>query len=175
VLLASGLFLVLLYKAQEILDSIATRTDFRMSAKNILKRLTKKAPNSRRTFPTNAKSKYNPPSDLSKPPSKFLIFDSNLGGQGTGNVVSGLLSAHLLALEFGRIVCTDYPSLRQAFEPAHPWAIEHCPRALKDAAGRKLKRIILVNYELAPDECRLKRILGSDETFVVMLGNTYPR
>jgi hypothetical protein len=152
-----------------------------MSAKNILKRLREKGPrNPRRTFPTNAKSKYNPPSNLGKPPRKFLIFDSDLPGQGTGNIVSGLLSAHLLALEFGRIVCAEYPKLYEAFELAHPWAIEHCPGALQHvresvAAGRELKRIFLVNYEEAPDECRLKRTLGSDEKYIVMVGNTYPR
>jgi hypothetical protein len=182
VILVSGIFLVLLYKTQEILDSIVTKSDFRISAKSILKRLTdKKAPMAaRHTFSSRSKSKYPPPSDLRNPPSKFLIYDSDLAGQGTGNVVSGLLTAHLLAVEFGRIVCTEYPELLEAFEIAHPWVIDHCPGALRDvkdsdAAGGEIKRIFLINFEKAPNECHLKEVLSSDTKYIIMIGNTYPR
>ena len=95
-----------------------------------------------------------------------------------GNVISGLLSAHLLALEFDRLVCTTYPMLFEAFELAHPWAIERCPKALNElraGVGGDSKHITLVNYEMPPDECQLKRVLSSDTTYVIMFGNTYPR
>jgi hypothetical protein len=179
-LVASCLFLVLLYKAQEILDSIATQTDFRLSANVLLHRLKKTSRKAQRKFPSASVSKYQPPSDLSKPPpSKFLIFDSDLPGQGMGNVVSGLLSAHLLALEFDRLVCTTYPMLFEAFELAHPWAIERCPKALNEmrfgVGVNHLKHISMITFDTPPDECHLKRVLSSDETFVIMFGNTYPR
>jgi hypothetical protein len=38
---------------------------------------------------------------------KFIVFIPIAGGQGTGNIIAGLLAAHLLALEFNRIVCVS--------------------------------------------------------------------
>lgn len=185
VLVLSVLFLVILWMTQEVLESVEIKThDLRLMSQKILKHLKVQLPESltrRRhpTFPSNGKaSKYAPPSDLSHPPDKYIVFDHVLEGQGMGNVISGLLSAHLLGLEFNRIVCTDYPSFFLAFEPVHPWILQKCPTVLQDGQYRRmghLKRIRMITYENAPNECSLQSTLRSNVTIVHMRGNTYPR
>jgi hypothetical protein len=110
---------------------------------------------------------------------KYIIFEHIKGGQGTGNIIAGLLAAHLLAIEFNRIACVSplYKAFLDAFEPANPVAMDKCPILL---AGNLPNRthansIRLINFEPAPDECVLKDMLASDIPVLYVESNTYPR
>jgi len=118
--------------------------------------------------------------DLGPAPDKYLIFVNIRYGQGSGNIIAGLLAAHLLALEYNRIVCVhnDYTEFHAAFEAIHPWAVEKCPSILKHLPNRfeKERNIQLLNYApFPPDECELQTKLASDERVLFYEGNTYPR
>jgi len=126
---------------------------------------------------------------------KFLIFEG-LGGQGNGNIVSGLLATHLLGVEFDRIVCIRaemYPDFLVAFQPIHPDVIKYCLAVLDwaklayplpsqfEAADKDDEELVnpylirLVNYELPLDECSLQARLASENVPIWFLqGNTYP-
>jgi hypothetical protein len=110
---------------------------------------------------------------------KYIIFKPIKKGQGTGNIIAGLLAAHLLALEFNRIVCVSplYKTFLDAFEPANPVAIEKCPKLLAgDLPTRTYNNYLrLINYDKAPDECALKDTLASDIPVIYIESNTYPR
>lgn len=117
---------------------------------------------------------------------RFLIFVPIGSGQGTGNIIAGLLSVHLMALEFGRIVCIDptYETFLKAFEPVHPVILEKCPPLLQqgsstssnDPPKRSYQNTLrVVNFEQAPNECELKTRLASDTPILYMVTNTYPR
>lgn len=110
---------------------------------------------------------------------KFIFFDNDLTGQGMGNIVSGLLSAHLLGLEFGRIVCIlpSYREFLEVFEAIGTDAVTQCPLMLQNGLPpmNRQNLMYLVNYKNAPDECMLQDQLNSNETVLFLLGNTYPR
>jgi hypothetical protein len=113
---------------------------------------------------------------------RFIIFLPIQAGQGLGNIVSGLLAAHLLGEEFNRIVCVSpvYFDFVQMFHPVNPKVIQYCPDALRTATNmtpsyRTRKTIRLVNFEHAPDECDLQRQLQSGPDILFMVSNTYPR
>jgi len=109
---------------------------------------------------------------------RYLLFVGNLPGQGTGNIISGLLSAHLLGEEFNRIVCVkDYPTFTQLFDMAHPVTIEKCPAIMsaKYPPADSSDHITLINYVAPPDECELQNKLKSDTLILFLTGNTYPR
>jgi hypothetical protein len=111
---------------------------------------------------------------------RFILFDNDLTGQGQGNVVSGLLAAHLLGQEFNRIVCIlpTYTSFLQVFEPIGSDAVHKCPTILEPSLLPRRTRqnqFRLVNYEPPPNECKLKDLLKSDISVLFMIGNTYPR
>jgi hypothetical protein len=111
---------------------------------------------------------------------KFMIFIPITSGQGTGNIIAGLLAAHLLALEFSRIVCVSpiHKTFLDAFEPANPVAIEMCPKLLaaEDLPAKTYGNSVrLVNFESVPDECELQDTLASDIPVIYMESNTYPR
>lgn len=112
---------------------------------------------------------------------KFLIFKGFLSGQGVGNVISGLLAAHLLGIEFDRIVCVaeSYTDFYLAFEMVHPDTLRYCPEILherKELWEDKSELIIsLINFSNPPDECQLQTSLASDQPILVLFANTYPR
>jgi len=75
-----------------------------------------------------------------------FLFPSRLTGQGIGNILSGLLAAHLLAEEFGRTVChaeeatheseaelpgSPYRAFRLAFDWRDPSHRQNCDRFLR--------------------------------------------
>jgi hypothetical protein len=108
---------------------------------------------------------------------RFILFDNDLTGQGQGNIVSGLLAAHLLGKEFNRIVCIlpTYTSFLQVFEPIGSDAVRNCPAILQSLPPRsRQNQFRLVNYEPPPNECQLKDLLQSDVSVLYMIGNTYP-
>jgi hypothetical protein len=110
---------------------------------------------------------------------RYIVFIPIRGGQGTGNIVAGLLAAHLLALEFNRTVCLSslYQKFLDAFEPVNPVVIEKCPLILQGSLPTRDSDnyLTLINYYRAPDECLLKETLASDVSVLYLESNTYPR
>jgi hypothetical protein len=201
-LVAASLYLYFLWRTQSFLDTLEERgrlrtsgilfrkhavaktgsngdlVSFQMDAENIA---SEKASLPLRNKPSMQKDISN--QQLAPPdPSmgeKYIIFIPIKKGQGTGNLIAGLLAAHLLALEFNRIVCVSplYKTFLDAFEPVNPVAIEKCPELL---AGKLPSRtrdnyISLITYFPAPDECLLKGTLASDIQVLYLESNTYPR
>lgn len=120
--------------------------------------------------------------DLEPPKRGYIIFEEIAMGQGTGNVISGLLAAHLLGLEFDRLVCVreQYAMFHQAFESIDPRVSKFCPDILKQEKDIKKDckhcYMQLVTYMKPPDECVLQQLLASDkEKIVILQANTYPR
>jgi hypothetical protein len=111
---------------------------------------------------------------------KFILFHGISSGQGAGNIISGLLAAHLYGDEFDRIVCltTGMRNFAEAFEPVHPHAVRYCPllqqRGLPPTNFEKNSFQVLT-FEPPPNECKLKDLLQSGEQVLYMGGNTYPR
>lgn len=133
----------------------------------------------RKPTPTNTIS-ASTATGLPPPAGRFLIFVPIGSGQGTGNIVAGLLAAHLLALEFGRIVCVSplYDSFLAAFEPVHPDAVQKCPQLLLQGnlpTQTQANTLRVINFERVPDECALQAALASDTAVLYMISNTYPR
>jgi hypothetical protein len=108
---------------------------------------------------------------------KYIIFTPIEFGQGTGNIIAGLLAAHLLALEFNRTVCVSplYKTFLDAFEPVNPVAIEKCPELLAGNPPSRSRWLHIISYTPAPDECVLKDTLASDIPVLYLESNTYPR
>jgi hypothetical protein len=111
---------------------------------------------------------------------KFLIFRHVFTGQGAGNVLSGLLATHLLAVEFNRTVCVDYPSFQRVFSYEDN-AMTHLCESIQERHppndGNTIQRN---NYDQSgfSSECSLKDRLESEDTadrFLYYTGNTYPR
>jgi hypothetical protein len=115
---------------------------------------------------------------------KFLIFHRLQEAQGAGNHMHGLLAAHLLGDEFGRVVCVSdhYREFHLAFESADPTAMAHCPDILnrhnqEPPMTRRDHTIELLNYRMfdGPNECALKELLSSSTRVLHLNANTYPR
>jgi hypothetical protein len=105
--------------------------------------------------------------------SRYLVFQKTPQGQGIGNIMNGLLAAHMLGLEFNRTVCVanDWDEFHKAFH-----IIRHqdeC-RALSPKGAMK-DRIMLINFEPPPNECRLQSRLASETPVLYLVANTYPR
>jgi hypothetical protein len=111
----------------------------------------------------------------------FLVFLADLGGQGTGNLISGLLAAHLLGQEYHRIVCVHpmYFKFLRVFEPVQLHIQTKCNEvhdkySNSDYVSQHL--VTLVNFIGAADECDLQNTMSDTTVRVVyMSGNTYPR
>jgi hypothetical protein len=109
---------------------------------------------------------------------RFIIFVPIAAGQGLGNIMTGLLSAHLLADEFDRIVCVtkEYDSFLEMFEPIQPATVEKCPFILVNLPVKNTDNSIdLINYKSAPNECKLQKVLKTGPTVLFLIANTYPR
>ena len=108
----------------------------------------------------------------------YISFSADIGGQGTGNLISGLLAAHLLGLEFKRIVCVHpmYATFLSVFESTHPEVQAKCDAAYKNYKPATLSSITLINFLGAADECELQNVM-SDTTIpmISLIANTYPR
>jgi hypothetical protein len=131
-------------------------------------------PAMQKTIPDQQPAPQEPSTD-----DKFIIFIPITGGQGTGNIIAGLLAVHLLALEFDRTVCVSplYKKFLDAFESANPVAMEKCPKLfagnLPNETDENSVRLITFGY--APNECLLKETLASDIPVLYIESNTYPR
>jgi hypothetical protein len=117
----------------------------------------------------------------------FIIFDADIPGQGTGNLISGLLASHLMGDEFQRIVCvnpTYYSTFLDVFESVHPIVQSKCSQILHQITENNATyyqqnpkhMVTIINFLGAADECYLQKFL-SDRTkrIVHIVGNTYPR
>jgi hypothetical protein len=112
---------------------------------------------------------------------RYLIVRHVQTGQGTGNVMSGLLAAHLLGEEFDRIVCVakEYTAFHQAFETLD----ENCKADFLESAlvthpPTLNNTITLNNYQPPPSDCWLRgRLASNDPQYSVLyyVGNTYPK
>jgi len=107
-----------------------------------------------------------------RPIGRFLMFRPTVVGQGIGNILQGLLAAHLLGMEFDRVVCiaTDWIDFHEAFTP-----ILHQPDCAKLPQQGNVHNLQLLNFLPPPNECRLKQVLASNVEVVYLAGNTYPR
>lgn len=128
---------------------------------------------------------------------RFMVFQGDLPGQGAGNILNGLLAAHLLADEFDRILCISpaYADFLLAFDPVESNSVQFCPQVLKAweaqmNATNPLKRGRKRSYKHPPDElliqftnfdqnlvdeCELKQQLASDTPVWFLRNNMYPR
>jgi hypothetical protein len=122
------------------------------------------------------KAVENPSSSIpTSPIKKYLVFHPIQGYQGLGNIISGLLAAHIFGIEFNRTVCvsTEYTAFHQAFEALRN--IEECKGIERIKLNVKKNLISIVNSQPPPNECKLKEKLSSNEPILHHTGNTYPR
>jgi hypothetical protein len=104
---------------------------------------------------------------------RFLVFKPIDQGQGLGNILNGLLAAHMFGLEFNRIVCVarDWKLFHLAF---HQTKYEkECTEI--DPNGPKENSIMILNFAEPPNECRLQGRLAADTKVLYLTSNTYPR
>jgi hypothetical protein len=112
---------------------------------------------------------------------RFLIYHlSSHPGQGTGNIISGVLAAHMLADEFNRIVC--HVGYEQSFDRAFVWKntihASTCQEIISQAPPPKDNNTIVQNNfdeSAIQSECAMKEMLRSSERILYYKGNTYPR
>jgi len=165
----AALYLLFLFQTASILDKVESAQNFRFHSFLFDNRNKARIRGGKNDLPQNTNS---------LPDGKYLIFHGRLGGQGTGNIISGLLSAHLMGEEFNRTVCVqDYDAFLELFEPVHPVAVQKCPQILPQRfpPTDSNHHIRLINYIAPPDECALQAQLASDVSILFMTGNTYAR
>ncbi|CAB9507480.1 expressed unknown protein [Seminavis robusta] len=130
-------------------------------------------------LPVQSKKKPKTPSQKNADNPRFLVFlGDQLEGQGAGNLMNGLLAAHLLGDEFGRIVCVthQYTGFHQAWKAIHPVAVRMCSTIMMDNYNQ-YPQLFLLNFHKTPvNECYVQQLLASDkEPIIALQGNTYPR
>jgi len=114
-------------------------------------------------------------------PRRAILLRPLGAGQGQGNHINGLLSAHMLADEFDRIVCIspEYTAFLDAFTPYYQSTEEKewCDELWTKKKGGKVAApdIRLINYAQPPSECRLRKQMEFAEGHVTLTSNTYPR
>ncbi len=107
------------------------------------------------------------------PTQRYLIFRPPLeAAQGVGNLMNGLLAAHLLGNEFDRIVCVsnDWQDFTNAFESLD----QRC--FIRNLPSPSSKTTLwLLNFSKLPiNECELKRRLEGPELVITLVANSYP-
>ena len=124
-----------------------------------------------------------------------LIFRfPNLSGQGTGNIMSGVLAAQLLAEEFNRTIChvgTEATSFHVSFRRAFEWKDDHhkevCVQILRYTEQVQQNNTAIIpddtivqrNYDATSEqsECTMREWLSNHDGHPIIYyqGNTYPR
>jgi len=173
----TALYLLFLYQTSNVLDTVEKSENFRFHSL-LFDARKKNSPKTTEDVRIEQDNKSPAQLDNQNGNEKFLIFVGQLGGQGTGNIISGLLAAHLLGEEFGRIVCVqNYPEFTALFEMANPITISKCPKVASAEFPPKngAHHFKLINYIGPPNECALQDNLASDIPILFMTGNTYPR
>ena len=112
-------------------------------------------------------------------PDKYIIV-TPLRGQGLGNQLNGLLAAHILADEFGRVLCVRHEGWKDFFQamdyvnPQIQSLCENLSHMHKTVASHE-NTISLVNFRGVANECELRQKLASKSKVLFFTGNTYPR
>ncbi len=106
---------------------------------------------------------------------RYLMFVPMTDGQGLGNIMNGLLAAHLFGDEFNRRVCvsTEFKGFHMLFQPVQDGLLEECALFPQLQGGHQ--GVVLFNYGILPDECALRDLLASPAQLLFYIGNTYPR
>lgn len=125
----------------------------------------------------------------------FLVFRfPKNSGQGTGNIMSGVLAAQLLAEEFNRTIChigqgttNVHASFRRAFEWRDNSHKEVCNQILRNVEQTQKNNtssthndtIAQRNYDATSEqsECAMRDLLSDHDGYPIIYyeGNTYPR
>jgi hypothetical protein len=188
----SGLYLCFLWQTQSFLDTLEARGSFRTTSlmfrgKGLAAIISSDTGDTKTAGTTTDKKSIAADTDEHKEPDassnttpskKFIVFKGFVNGQGAGNIVSGLLAAHLLGIEFNRTVCVDrdYVEFHHAFEAVYPHAVAECPNVLDSwKQYKEVLHISLVNFGKTPNECELQEQLASDSLILNLTANTYPR
>mmetsp|Transcript_19754 Transcript_19754/g.30475 ORF Transcript_19754/g.30475 Transcript_19754/m.30475 type:complete len:474 (+) Transcript_19754:200-1621(+) len=119
-------------------------------------------------------AKYEPRKDFKR----YVIFYGSLPGQGEGNIIHGLLAAHLLAFESNRTLCIKTcPKFLNAFRVKDPNIRKECQEVLSQRTRATKESVLtLLNYNIQPvDECDVKKKIMSDMPYIYAKMNTYPR
>ena len=97
---------------------------------------------------------------------------------GEGNVISGLLATHLLASEFNRTVCVDYPSFQKAFLYKKSITGKTLSSCSNYQSSTRTEYFETQQHDTSgfTSECALKeRLQVHEESVLYYTGNTYPR
>ena len=108
----------------------------------------------------------------------YIIFRDIQYSQGIGNIITGLLAAHLLGKEFNRTVCVTkrYKEFHEAFVPTlDKSVVDECLKMELSNPPTTNNSIEILNYRPSVDECQLKSMLSSNLPVIYYTGNTYPR
>ena len=101
---------------------------------------------------------------------RFLVFQPPLDlAQGIGNLMNGLLAAHMLGKEFDRQVCisNEWSEFFKAFQP-----LVDCPLLPSQDDNSTLWLMTFGRFPV--NECKLKERLASPESVLYLKANTYP-
>ena len=163
---------------QNIVVAVEQNRD-RMVQSDIVEIVSSDANNISQTVPSQTTTKTlsvelspTPPLNTDDSSRRFLVFHGKHRGQGSGNIMQGLLSAHLFGLEFNRTVCVLWPAFFTAFEYSQPQHKDLC----QGAESWHATPILMWNFAKAPvDECHVHDILSDPKINVVSYsGNAYP-
>lgn len=166
------LSLFVLWKSAEVLDSLEARRSFRSKPLFHTQLLKSDESVNQTDSSGNTVNRNRPTRD------RFLVYKAALFNQRIGASASGLLSAHLLGEEFGRIVCVHpvFETFLDVFEPIDPQTNAKCTPVLRKLyEGRRTGHIQVRSDRKPPDECLLQETLISGPDIVYMIGDTYPR
>lgn len=109
---------------------------------------------------------------------RYLIFRPPFeAAQGVGNLMNGLLAAHLLGEEFERIVCVshEWQDFLAAFEILNQNCLEH-QALLASLSSSSSRKLWLLDFSKVPvNECELKRRLQGPDPVITLVANTYPQ
>ena len=120
---------------QNVVVAVEQNRD-RMVQSDIVEIVSSDANNISQTVPSQTTTKTlsvelspTPPLNTDDSSRRFLVFHGKHRGQGSGNIMQGLLSAHLFGLEFNRTVCVLWPAFFTAFEYSQPQHKDLCQGA----------------------------------------------
>ena len=108
---------------------------------------------------------------------RYLIYRPPLEtAQGVGNLMNGLLAAHMLGMEFNRIVCVskEWNDFHIAFQIVTP-ECDHNTIDYRQTNNDNNDMLWVINFGQLPiNECKLRSKLESNEEELTFVANTYP-
>jgi len=112
---------------------------------------------------------------------RYIVYENGGRGQGIGNIMNGLVSAHMMAQTYNRTVCVDkWPTFRQHFTYAHDTACQH----VLSAGARSRAQPTVHCWNFGAGRCeracwdpggRCQVLLSGHTPVVRMSGNTHPQ